>query len=51
MTTNQQTDENVGHFLNMRRAEQGVKMLCGTMQSGTGGHPILRPPRKFVEAP
>ncbi len=35
-----QSDENVGHFVNMRRAGQGVKMLYGTTtQSGTGGHP------------
>ncbi len=25
---NQQTDENAGHFLNMRHAGKGVKMLC-----------------------
>ncbi len=31
---NQQTDE-------MRRAGQAVKMLCGTTQSGTGGHPNI----------
>ncbi len=43
---NQQTDENVGHLLNMRRVGQGVKMLCGTMQSGMGGHPSF-----FVNSP
>ncbi len=36
---NQQPDENAGQFLNMRRAGQGVKMLCG-------GHPSF-----FVNSP
>ncbi len=36
---NQQTDENAGHFFNIRRVGQGVKMLCGKTQSGIGGYP------------
>lgn len=41
---NQQTEENAGHFLNMRHAGQGVKMLWDIMQSGMGAHPIFRVP-------
>ncbi len=36
---NQQPDENAGQFLYMRRAGQGVKMLCGGHPSFFGNSP------------